>query len=871
MADDDTLMPVTDAELDAIWNAVTDARPQDSVQDGRDEPPGSSSGDDSADGGRKRPSSAMIGIKAGRTSFTVPALREEAKRRRVLPEDGTWVNEDAADPGDRFGPRWRDEEISRQNTLERDPNYQFITAVAGATNTTVERLYDEDSLGASMRRRITEYQARLAGQEAIVDLEKLEKSLDTEESTREKNFQLQGEVMARQYEGFLAAAKRHAAAVETYINRVYARRDRVDTTNLLVETSSATWVGASKKELTRRVIDAEFGIDANEMGGVDPIGVNVSLANVTAASAFNPPMIINMMMQGMKDTVEELIEKIEGNEYRRMEELAGSAQYVKWGDVRRILNGLHEFAWPSGNEETASSTDAPEALCIALRRLIVLKHATHEERIRTVQDFVSDPSGRSGLDNTIRDSVRARFEKNAWEVWLKEAEGLVKVIETATTLLGEESQLTSPTEGLSSPPTEDERVGYHIMLFSSETDMRDAKVNAARLESLMTLARAEADNQEATTLGILKKGNLVGGVDLWNDKVIMEDVGLFGDDVVEGNTPDELKVWTDGLNLYETLGGDLLDRLGVEFPVSNNMREAARSNADIPTWSAEMQRPPPSYTTRMKRLWDRHTPVLLSAIGKCERVAGGDTTVRLTTKERTVYTIVRGFNCEVGPTEVDQVVREVGKSVLVFSARLYEADLLLAAKMLERVIEQQDKKIEATRERIGKITRGEPVVRAVPEAPYEHRRGWVEQPEHSGVVRLVPIVTQGIAAAWNRLRRLAPDITGAVDVEFLQHDPQMRPDFADLVAVEMALMEQRFPKKYIQLGQRAHTMTDLVSVVQRFRNNFELRHTPGGGTAPMPMPPRPEAGRDALGRRRPIVADITPSGRRGRGGGMILF
>jgi hypothetical protein len=897
----------------------------------------------------------MIGVKSGETSFDVDELRarqRDEKRRRILPEDGEWVEEDASDPGTRFGPQWREEELCRRKILEADPNYQFLELVAGAVNDRVERLYDEDSVGEALRRRLKEQQARLAGQEATVELDKLQASLARLQEQQPATVRMQGEVAERQNTGFLSTAKLHHTALVEYVSAVSARRTHVDLTNLLECATDPMCVSSTLGELALRVIGAEFSDD-------ESAGIGV------------PPTVLGALMmwdeRAHRPRVVNLLDAIEKDARERAEELGADvlARHVRGGDVRRILRGLHNFGWRTGEERFA---DAPDALVVALRRLIVLKHASIEDRDAAVQNFLQvrsaatraslprDQQNVLALDGEITDGVLTEFRKTSMEAWLGEADALVMMLETALTLLEEQSPLTSPTEEVGPALTREEVAlargaaaeerqrrrreraarppapeGEEEDLFGDldvgappprrqgvlgeeveeetaralrERILRDVpnrrimalddavigeyKQRVAVVRMRVSEAKEYAQNVGAQPGVVLRRARVVGGPDLAKDTAFKNSTPRIGVGPPP-NTPEELWIWADAMAWYEALGGDLFERLGVKFPVGRKVREQARGGADIPTWSAEVGTAPPRYSTRMKLLWDRHTPTLASAsvkvatavqraatagvpplprrvelvsqeklrkVEEARRLLADVPMPKLTASERIVYRTLKGVMPEKVAIETrDRDRMIVDDSLLIVSARLYEAELAIAAETLRKAVAQRNDLMHTTRERIDKMLRGEPVVRAVPQIPYDHRRGWVEQPEHSGVVRMVPIVTQGIAAAWNRLRRLAPNITDAVDIEFAQHDPQMRPDFADLVAVEMAFIAQRFPKQYIQLGQRAHTATDLASVVQRFRANYNLNRTRQG---PVPRRPQPTPARGAA-----YVASVVPTGRRG--------
>lgn len=139
-------------------------------------------------------------------------------------------------------------------------------------------------------------------------------------------------------------------------------------------------------------------------------------------------------------------------------------------------------------------------------------------------------------------------------------------------------------------------------------------------------------------------------------------------------------------------------------------------------------------------------------------------------------------------------------------------------------VERIEAQLEKSRERLARLRTGEVRFEDI-EQPYRHRRQWVEMPEHSGVVRVKPVVVSAIDAAFTLVARLA--VYGSrVDVQFMQHDEQIRGDFAKLVAIEMSLAVMRFPKQYLQLGLRQYAAVDKQSIVQRLRTGYDVSLDP---------------------------------------------
>jgi hypothetical protein len=98
---------------------------------------------------------STLGVKEGESSFVVPEVEDINKRARIPREDGrnwpSWIPDPSNPEGARYGPAVRSHVEERFAALESDPNYQFITEVAGATNASVIDMYDPEDLARAER------------------------------------------------------------------------------------------------------------------------------------------------------------------------------------------------------------------------------------------------------------------------------------------------------------------------------------------------------------------------------------------------------------------------------------------------------------------------------------------------------------------------------------------------------------------------------------------------------------------------------------------------------------------------------------------------------------------------------------------------
>ncbi len=178
-------------------------------------------------------------------------------------------------------------------------------------------------------------------------------------------------------------------------------------------------------------------------------------------------------------------------------------------------------------------------------------------------------------------------------------------------------------------------------------------------------------------------------------------------------------------------------------------------------------------------------------------------------------------------------------------------------EQLDRLSRQQ----KLLEQREDEILRGKPVT-----VDYQHRREWVELPQHSGRITLEPIVVRSISSAFNLLLKYAQEFVPADVVErrelhtpfleFLQYDSLLRVEFATLVASEMEIVMRNNPSKYYQLKSMDQILTQRRSAIQNLRQNFEIVKAGNGWSAKVRT--RQSATPLSYNSNRPFVFRSTP-------------
>ena len=792
----------SNAELDALWASVTAARPQETA------PPHG-----------RHPAAVRIGVPAGAASFIIPRIIKKVtnaddKRMRTLPEDGTWVPKDVLPEGDtRFGPEWQAEELDHRTIIESDPNFKFLTLVAGAANTTVSRLYDEDSVGRKLREVVNERALAAAGEAAAMTLRDLRDERDemfARKGPADTDAKALGDILES---GVFTAAEDHRRAVERYILAVRARKLNV-ARNAVVVAALPLSTEVELDESVRTVLVA--GLPAH---------------NYTPADGGRP---------------------LSTDDAAKL-----SADIATHGTAFAEI--AHTALAEALQSEWYSSGDKMADVVTVLKRYIVLLH-TPLEATAAPKDTARDPRRRAEPDvpplnvsRTARDldadddRVQAERRAIAPMSWYEEAVAAAGV-------------LTSALPVARSPVPHVTLARRDVATYNDEKNVINATsiaysignflVGGGTAENRALIARSIAALEEtvaAVDAGDYTYADRLRLLSISQDAVaedpLMRTYDMSVPDGEAGHVSDSAAQWGNAIVWFSQYGTTLFaDTL---FPVDTRDMHLEPVRDQFVDWATAIRATYAAVTTAM-----------------LERIAPGAPPPGFTDTEKRMFRAVRGADLDVvaqfGLVSNTAAAAAEATPLFAIVGSAHAALIKLDSEYTERGLEFE-RTLRAIDDRIGRMVRGEAAVPRVPRLPYEHRRGWVELPEHSGVVHMLEIVVSGISSAWNRLCRVAPNVTDVVDIKFAQHDAHMRADFAELVAIEMAIAAQRFPKRYIQLGQRAHTMTDLASVLARFQHNYDL-----SGVHPPPRAPLARSVRDAI-RSRGGAARIAPTAAPRRG------
>ena len=166
---------------------------------------------------------------------------------------------------------------------------------------------------------------------------------------------------------------------------------------------------------------------------------------------------------------------------------------------------------------------------------------------------------------------------------------------------------------------------------------------------------------------------------------------------------------------------------------------------------------------------------------------------------------------------------------------------------LEIELEKYIKQLENLKARQRDITSGKVNPNDI-EYPYRQRRGWVDSPQHSGVVKIVPPVVAAIEKAYSDLclrvdgalkssgGNAFPGYGGSggrlnyssVPIEQLQRLPEIYNLFAELVAVHVSKSMLRSNNQYFPQSSRMYNAKDHLDIIQKFKNHYYVTSSLNG-------------------------------------------
>jgi hypothetical protein len=731
-----------------------------------------------------------VGVRRGEQSFRVDPIVALTEQEGIPAETGEWPAA-VGDAGGRYGPEYRSDADLRRDALERNPDHQFFTLVAGFANTEVYRLYDADDLDRKVAMLREEQETRAAAAEVQISVDQLSEQI---RNTRERLQAIEERVFATrqrlQSDTIFTIAQRHERDAGAYRTQRRLTDRALDWWDFLTLCGRPMFDAETEDALDLfRRIAADLGeetqvtnLRAVEAGAVLAPGVDIGSPEAVG----DPSDVVKILL-------------------RSYDALAGQDTMA----ARRVAS--------------ARLRDARVALCRYLAILLIewrgVDDAAAILRRDAADDLVDPVLAGTELDAALRSVVlrggvaaaaaaaaprEGLVDRFVALRFVQEAGALAQFLSTAQTAATIATPLARPPTGVDADPA-------NRSIMDLPGDLLGMWLRGAT-------EAARATTRAVETFGAVSSEEALRRAGLLNSAFVREGGRVFWDG---GGSPPPAATpayWPDAVAPFERVGGRFLKDLDAQLPLNRTERKTARGGTPIPAWSPDGGAPSPYYSQKMRVLYEQYGAEWRRV--KQQLVASGGA---LAPRDAVLYGTLTG-QAAATPEDVvarQEVTSDVGP-LLVFSTRVYRADLRLAIFDGDEAAAVVRADLVALGDRMRRMARGEPVRRSVPEAPYRHRPGWVERPENRGVVRLSAIAVAGLAAAWDIVKAHTPfgDMPG-VDAEFMQRNQDVRTDFAQLVALKLAVPAQIFPRQY-----RSNELANLIAVreqnvVERLRTRYE--------------------------------------------------
>lgn len=771
-------------------------------------------------------------VPRGETTFTVQDPDLDLLRNAPVPaEDGRWPDdpdERGANDARRFGPEWRGQMQSRRELLERDPNYQFLTLVAGESNNDVVMLYEEDSMGHLDRARMRQFQQRRAIEQAEVtlgDLTTQTTAITTRVVTLERTLSRAQTVLTN--DDVLRLRTRHTRRVGDYTRALH---NRVEMRAFLAFLRA--------RQAPMFVVDDEANIDIAEEAwaklrettlrppklGLRGFGALLTVQQIGRNG--RRLVIPDFTDTPFASTVSEPPKAGSGTGRVDVEPFVDDPLF----DLTALVDWLKTD--PSWTEDPLHRVQALERwLLLDVVEALSLNETEEVELERLMGALSASPTSeaawelRTFLATEVKPLAAASLKYAYVRNLLIEAVRLGELMESGQAMQDADStfdvQFGAAAEAAEVVGTRG--AGAPVPMRPSHImDITPALTGRWRAANLQIQARVES-MRDAVISGdngaMLAQLNALGDTSARTDPLVTE-----GDESRFAGIPNA-NDWIEPMVVYEHVAGKAAFS-DADFPSTAADRLGARDQRLLVPWSAVGHKPPDNFSQPMLAIYAALMPPWRNLLDKIGRAPPAPPKTDFTADEIQLYAAMSGgvFDIATGLPGGAQL-NFLDDDAFIFGSRLYYAAADLRRMSLDRSLERWRAQLSAVQDRIAAMQRGEPAIVRAPETPYEHRRGWVEEPENSGVVHMKAIVVAAIDKAWSLVKRWTS--LGAhedIDVEFMQHDIAVRGDFATLVAIEMAKAAQRFPKQYLQLGLRTLNDVDERSVMQRFRRGYGVSY-----------------------------------------------
>ncbi len=168
------------------------------------------------------------------------------------------------------------------------------------------------------------------------------------------------------------------------------------------------------------------------------------------------------------------------------------------------------------------------------------------------------------------------------------------------------------------------------------------------------------------------------------------------------------------------------------------------------------------------------------------------------------------------------------ENVLEYTGRLLTIHWDYQMKDLIDSKTEKEKSIVEIIQNIKDIQAGKPVMKAPLIPYYEHRRDYAQSPAVSGIIHIEPRVSSAMSGAYMYLVREVTWIRqlherSEINPEFFQRDELLRDSFAELVAVQISVAMDDFPRRWRSDKEKGKIMKRRRDIGLRFVRQYEAR------------------------------------------------
>lgn len=798
-----------------------------------------------------------IGIERGKSSFKLEDWEKEFGKKRLQREDGREWTEPPPGEGGVFEPKWRNEEELRRQLLENDPNYIFLNEVAGRSNATVETLYEEGDVTHAIFKR----QGLIRGLQVSIE----ETRTTLKELTEElrllggDKIRLQ-EILFTQKEILLELELEfdfQFRLASVGYQKTASLVEELKAKKILIEKRVRPGTPDFDEEIWKTVLTL-----VNPMldrADISPVKrKDVDKASIPVDLTEEPPLDLKTIIRteladpALKEfpTLPQNPTEKESKKFtrtiERMKDIEGFVYIMWWLEdsedieipkkerphkrdktVKRATKRLILSIWTGKDKKRKDFTDLVtrsriwvnkinvdnveglKAKKSLLEKRIKLPESTKldEETWKNVTTLVNPMVDRSDIPEDMKIEIRKEFNElkdfPATEPELTNKKARMEVLEGLVYLMW----WIEDSEDENIPLKEELFLIWNLRLVLSENYANKVDESKKWLKSLneneIIVHNLVSDIDKEKKKKVEQKSAVLdlfwhAAIFLIKNEVLALRLNEFFHLPIPVYPPVQvpIKEWiplkkpNDIIleNLYKKYGGTLFSKRSKNIkPLNSYYMATFQIEANkITNWIEEQQRVIEQLRSTIPKSAAKHA--------KAQKL------------ENAIIRLQEGEPLSI---------------TLAYYRKILTNDVEKKEGQLDRINTDRNE----IRKRLKNLRSGKATIKDLPVPPYTHDREWVEAPEHSGIVRIKPIVTGAITQAYGKMKR---EVRWArrkeVTADFLQKDPEIYGDFAELVGLEISKVTLRFQKQYQQLKIREFSLQDSRTVMLNLKRDYDVKY-----------------------------------------------